>query len=84
VLDLIERWQRAESADLAGSISGRAELNRVARELLDLSVPPLRQLAEQHAAQLRLIECCSDTGIHPAAAAAADFLATPRREPEAE
>ena len=78
VLDLIERWQRASTAD-------DGELTY---QLLKADIPALRALAAQHAAQLReiakfasstLFDVGLDHEIDWHCAVAADFLA-PRRE----
>jgi len=85
VLDLIERWQQEE---LMGE-----EALAVVDALEALDIPALRALAEQHAAQLRdvslILYGLADSDRFPwnpvePLDAAADFLAAPRREPEAE
>jgi len=81
VLDLIERWQQGEKQWHSRSQAETA--------LLAVDVAATRQLAEQHAAQLRSVvgSDLTDNGteaINAAVDAAADFLAAPRREPEAE
>jgi hypothetical protein len=95
VLDLIERWHQAlELVGMADDeeATGRAHnhLWGIEDELIALPVAALRQLAEQHAAQLRSTSnyLRGDFVVEDNAArvvdAAADFLCAPRREPEAE
>ena len=90
VLDLIERWQQWVHSDPGYDEDMPVDAERA---LLAIDVRACRQLAEQHAAQLReiakfasstLFEVGLDHDIDWHCAVAADFLCAPRREPEAE
>jgi hypothetical protein len=74
VLDLIERWQQAE---------GSLECMLAEETLLAVDLNAVRQLAEQHAAQLRKLRWNMAPMYEQGVLDAADFL-SPRREPEAE
>jgi len=80
VLDLIERLKACDR--------GSAYEQNVMLEVRDLDIPALRQLAEQHAAQLRTFALAVEDSSYPFTAedvfCAADFLAAPRRKQEAE
>jgi hypothetical protein len=90
VLDLIERWQQWVHSDPGYDEDMPVDAERA---LLAIDVRACRQLAEQHAAQLRLTT--EWMSVHVAytpsnktasefMTAAANFLCAPRREPEAE
>jgi len=81
VLDLIERWQQWVHSDPGFDEDMPCDAERA---LLAIDLRVLKELAEQHAAQLRKLRWNMAPMYEQGVLDAADFLAAPRREQEGE